>query len=274
MATVFPFNQLPTIPTRIQEQLAPVFVDLQLKLVDIALDLQNTIASISVNVACDDVEIIKLRNLIQSLNQIIQTIQTVLSIITDIVTILQIVSAVGQAVSSAALAIPTGPPASISQLITSAAQLFDKIDTFIRVIQTQLSAFTPIFNRVAKAVASADRILINTCGTRSDFVGFDGLAAINPLPAELTLDQLADLYPSNFYNPLNVTDSDIQARLLFIQDLVQQNLDVMQRLNEAPSEIITLSTNPGSMDGKLGDYAINTVTGQVFGPKRGNIGWN
>jgi hypothetical protein len=273
MATVFPFNQLPTIPSRIQEQLAPIVLDLQLKLLDIAMDLQNSILSLSINVRCDDVEIIKLKNLINSLNQIIETVQSILSFIQPIVNILQIISQVGQAVASAALAAPTGPPASLSQLITSAAQLFERIDTFIRVIQTALKSFTPIFQRVAQAVSLADRILINTCGTKSNFNGFDGLITIQPDAPPLTLDELADLYPSNFYNLRNVTDADIRGRLELIQEILEQNLNVNERLNEAPSEVIILDRDPVATDGKIGDYVINTVSGLIFGPKRNNQ-WN
>jgi hypothetical protein len=273
MATVFPFNQLPTIPTKIQEQLAPIIVDIQLKLVDIALELQNSGLSLSTSPRCDDAEITKLKNLISSLNKLIETIQAIISFIDPIVNVLKIVSTVGQAVSSAALAIPTGPPASISQLITSAAQLFERIDTFIRVLQTQLASFNPIFQRVAKSISMADSILINTCGNPSNFIGFDGVSTVTVSQSPLTLDELAELYPSNFYNLRNVTDEDIRARLQLIQELIEQNLDVETRLNEAPSEVLILNQDPTNADGKLGDFAINTVTGQVFGPKR-DVTWN
>jgi hypothetical protein len=203
----------------------------------------------------------------------VETVQSILSFIQPIVNVLQIISTVGQSVASAALAIPTGPPASISQLITSAAQLFDRIDTFIRVIQTQMGSFTPIFQRVAQSISLADQILINTCGNPSNFAGFGSLITVTPVAPPLTLDDLADLYPSNFYNLRNVTDVDIRDRLLLIQEILEQNLDVGDRLNEAPSEVILLDRDPIGTDGKIGDYAINSVSGLVFGPKR-NLNWN
>lgn len=277
MATVFPFNQLPSIPTKIQEQLAPLIIDQQLKLVDIVMDLKSTILSISVNANCDDAEILKIKNLIESINQILGNIRTIIDIIPTIANVLSTVSSVAQILSSAQLAIPTGPPASISQLISSAAELLEKLDTFISVLETQISSFTPIFNKVSTIIADADRLLINTCGTPSNFVGFAQFNA-NNVPifnvSEFTLDRLAELYPSTFYTPDNVTDQDIENRLNFISNLLEQNLDVYSRLNEAPSNILILTQNPSINDGNIGDYAINVTTNTVFGPKEANTGWN
>ena len=83
---------------------------------------------------------------------------------------------------------------------------------------------------------------------------------------------LAADYPSEFYDEINVSNSDIDNRLQEIQSLLTEELDVVSNLIEAPSKLIKKSSNPTLEDGNVGDFYMNMQNGSVFGPKT-ETGW-
>jgi hypothetical protein len=59
----------------------------------------------------------------------------------------------------------------------------------------------------------------------------------------------------------------LQDRIDTIQTLLDEQLNVMSNLQEAPSKVL-LGTGTPSLDlGKIGDYYIDTDTQTVYGPK-------
>lgn len=273
MASLFPFNQLPNIIPQLQSQVAPLISDVQTKLVTIASDLQNSVLSISPNVSCNDAQIQQIRNQIERLNEVISTVDPILSIVPTTADILKIVSVSAQTASTALLAIPTGPPAAISQGIEAAAEAVDRISNFIETLQSQVDSFTPVLSKVLNVTNNVDQLLSNVCGRRSNFNGIGTLNAAD-LNQGLSIDDLADLYPSTFYREVNVTDEDIKQRLQTIQDILEQGQQVATSLKESPSQILSGTSDPVNNVGTTGDYYVNTTTGIIFGPKPTDISWS
>jgi hypothetical protein len=273
MATVFPFNQLPSIIPQIQQQLFPIINNVQSQLTSQAIELQNSILSISPNVSCNDVEIAQIRNQIERINQLISNVESILSFLPTLVNTLDIISTAARIISSAQLLIPVGPPASISQLILSSAETLDRIENLVSILQTSVSSWSSTFSKVSSVIAEADNLLLNVCGSASDFNGLGNLQTNASIQLGLSLDDLATLYPDNFYREINVTDQDIQQRLQLISELLEDGLVVAERLNNAPSEILSGNTDPNNTIGKTGDYFINTTTGIIFGPKPTDSAW-
>lgn len=276
MATIFPFNQLPNIIPQIQEPLFTTITDLQSKLFIEVNNLQNSILSSSPNVNCNDAEIAHIRNQIERINQLIANVDPILSFIPSLVNTLRTISTAAQIISSVQLAIviPT-PAAPVSQLISAAAETLQRINNLIETLSELLSSFSSVFNNVSSVMSLADNLFLNVCGKLSNFDGFGNLPNSPELDIQvgLSLDDLANLYPSTFYREVNVTDEDINQRLQLISDLLDRGLSISERLNDAPSEILSGNIDPTSDVGKTGDYFINTITGVIFGPKPTDSSW-
>ena len=273
MATVFPFNQLPNIIPQLQQQVSPLLSDAQSKLINTTAELQNKLLSISPNISCNDPQIQQIRSLLERLNGVIATIDPILSFVPTTVDILKIVSTSAQAASTAALAIPTGPPAVLSQTISAAAEAIDRISNFLETLSTQIELFSPVLTKVSAVGNLADQLLSQVCGDSQRFNGLGQLSQTN-LNQGLSLTDLANLYPSTFYREVNVTDEDINQRLQTIQALLEEGQQISTSLKEAPSKILSGTTDPDNNIGVSGDYYINTTSGVIFGPKPSDVSWS
>lgn len=277
MATVFPFNQLPNIIPQLQQQVSPLLSDAQSKLIDTTTELQNKLLSISPNISCNDPQIQQIRSLLERLNGVIATLDPILSFVPTTVDILKIVSTSAQAASTAALAIPaipTGPPpAVVSQTISAAAEAIDRISNFLETLSTQIELFSPVLTKVSAVGNLADQLLSQVCGDSQQFNGLGQLLQTD-LNQGLSLTDLANLYPSTFYREVNVTDEDINQRLQTIQSLLEEGQQISTSLKEAPSNVLSGTTDPDNNIGVSGDYYINTTSGVIFGPKPSDVSWS
>ena len=89
---------------------------------------------------------------------------------------------------------------------------------------------------------------------------------------ELLNLEYTDDVPTQFYTELNVSDEDITSRLLLIEQLVTEQLNVLQNLKEAPSKVLSGIQIPITDIGDIGDYYIDTDSQLIYGPKT-ELGW-
>jgi hypothetical protein len=82
-----------------------------------------------------------------------------------------------------------------------------------------------------------------------------------------------DLYPSDFYRDINVSEQDLLDRANSIQTLITRQLDVLSNLQEAPSTVFQQTGKPTANIGKLGDYYVDTQNLVFYGPKLSDTEW-
>ena len=82
-----------------------------------------------------------------------------------------------------------------------------------------------------------------------------------------------DLLPSEFYEEVNVSESDIDQRSDVIQQLVEQQQNLLASILEAPSQVYRQQGSPPAELGKIGDYYVDTENNIAYGPKQSNTNW-
>ena len=82
-----------------------------------------------------------------------------------------------------------------------------------------------------------------------------------------------DLIPTEFYNELNVSETDLTQRSDSIEQLVEQQQNLLTSLQEAPSQVYRGNGNPLPNLGKIGDYYLNTSNNVSYGPKISDNDW-
>lgn len=76
-----------------------------------------------------------------------------------------------------------------------------------------------------------------------------------------------DWVKTEFYNEDNVSEDDLIFRSDTIEQLLRQQQDLLKSLLEAPSKVYQGSGLPDPNIGKPGDYYVDLVTNNVYGPK-------
>jgi len=267
MATLFPFNQLPKVPNLILEQFVPLLMEQQSKLTELADSLITDNDNLLPNVSCNDAQISEIKNKLQEAQQLIQNLTDLLNFIPSIINSLNTIKTIGTVIGTIQLAIPAVlglPNGPITQLLNSAAELIENIEACVAKLQTVIELSQSDFNNIGNAIAKSDNTLENICNEAVSGISSSGLS-----------DQdILDQYPSEFYQIKNVSDPDIQARLQLIKQLIDEQIDVVTNINEAPSQVLVQSGQPQNNIGQLGDYWIDQNTQQVYGPKPSDTSWS
>jgi len=260
-----------TIPANLIKQLIPVLMKQVETLSKAAEDFIKQVESIPANTKCNDPKIVDAKRKLQQLYDSIETIKQGLNTINQIVPVINTVATVASTLSIIQLAIPaipgvpTGP---VSKLITTFDNLGKNAKSSVSSLQGMISAINGNFARINKLLAKAITKLSSICNSETFNVTSDIQSALN----NLSDDALADRYPSMFYRTLNVSEDDIQTRFDIIRTLLQTQLNVLQNLKEAPSNILSGITIPTIEIGDIDDYYIDVDSQLIYGPKTNN-GW-
>jgi hypothetical protein len=270
MATVFPFDKIPKIPLKILTVLLPVFLKQKKLLTKIAADIEHKAAGLSKNVSCGDAQIAEIKNDLERLKLVAENIQKITNVLPTVTNSLKTVTTVANVLITIQLAIPAivgVPEGPKSQLLTALAELTANITIILNVLNTIVSTISNINDIATVAVSFADARLKSICNEDLDTSASDASEVSTSSSSGLTNPQLNSQYPSQFYRDINVSDADLQDRIDTIQTLLDEQLNVMSNLQEAPSKVL-LGTGTPSLDlGKIGDYYIDTDTQTVYGPK-------
>ena len=99
------------------------------------------------------------------------------------------------------------------------------------------------------------------------------LKNLNDDDSQIDISQFEDMTESEFYQLINVSDSDIQGREEKIEQLLEQQKSLLDNLIEAPSNVLVNMGVPDNNQGKTGDYYINKQNNQIYGPKVSDTSW-
>jgi hypothetical protein len=264
MSTVFPFNQIPKIPLTAISSLLPTFLSQKRQLIKLMDELQQRVDALKKSSKCNDADVLAIKSDLQKMQSILLNIDRIFNALQPISSRLNGVSVFANTLSVIQLAIPAVPGvpiAPVNQAVTSFAELIQNVSSATSILNNVISDISSISNRAESVITSTQNKLDSLCPTDFNSAGIDAYDNIN------------NLYPSEFYQEVNVSNDDIDDRINKIQQLIDEQIDVLQNLNEAPSKVLFGTGTPNSDLGKLGDYYIDSNTQQVYGPKRSINSW-
>jgi hypothetical protein len=272
-----PLDRIPKLPANaisiIKQRL-----DTQLNQLDnIISDAVKTSNSLSGDVSCDDpiVQLTKqqLANIQKSITDVQQSLNSVQTVINSVSAIVSTASTVKAAISAAQLLNPVTAPLFIAQQLTSIqdATIVNAIESlrqFQQVpqdISSRLSSILPKLTSITARISNIPGCNVSPIIVPESVINETGAS----LEDSINLEDIS----SEFYQPVNVSDSDIESRSQLIDKIISQQRDLLTSLVEAPSQVYTLNTAPTSEQGKPGDYAVDTVNRVIYGPKLSYTEW-
>ena len=282
MSTVFPFNQASKLPGLVIDQIKPMVMDQLKKFDQISNKLEQRLNSISKNAKCNDAQIIDLKRKLRQLQLILNNLNNIQQRLQPLTDRLQKITQTVNAVAGILLAIPAVigvPEGPKGQIIQTIADVVAGITAVINVLNILLKMINKILSIANNLISKAEQVLSNLCPATSantnNLTNNAGLNAIDTTNSNLSADTILtnNAYPSEFYNSFNVSDSDIQYRVDTINQLIEDQLNVIQNLNEAPSKVLMQAGIPGLDIGNVGDYYIDINTQTIYGPKPSQNSW-
>ena len=212
-----------------------------------------------------------LQRLIDQLNIIINRTSDIISIINTVATTAFVLKIIQLAIP-AVPGVPTGP---ITELINIFTKLIDNAKSSINSLKGILANIKSQFNRINSLIANSINTIGSICNNESFTVTSEVASIINNASSIIGNDtsNINDQYPTEFYTNINVSDDDINLRFNTISELLENQLDVMTNLVEAPSKVYQASGVPENNLGKLGDYYINLDNQSIYGPKAQADDW-
>lgn len=273
MAIVPPLDEIPKLAGKLTNQLVELGLKESDKLIDQSLQVVQDSTQIPINCKCDDPKIKKLKqdlkNIQQQITRVQQTIPKVQQVIDTTKTVVNIAQQVKTAITVAQLSNPVTAPLFIAQqlqaiqdaTIANALTCINQLQSYPTTLIDKLPpVIMPPIQEALQKLSSAcngDVPDINILSTKK----IDDINSYN------------DLYPSNFYRDINVSEQDLLARATTIQTLITRQLDVLSNLQEAPSIVFQQSGTPTADIGKLGDYYVDTQNLIFYGPKLSDTEW-
>lgn len=272
-----------TIPLTLIKQLIPVLMK-QINALSVAAEkFIKQVNNIPKTAKCDDPLVKEAKRTLQRLYDLIAKIKRGLSAINRITPVINTVSKIASTLSIIQLAIPaipgvpTGP---ISKLISTFDNIGKNAKSSVSSLQGMVSAIETRFARINQLLAKALSKLSSICNNETFPVTPDVNEALAEYESSLNSNILSSIddfgsgqYPTEFYNELNVSDDDINGRLSTIENLVNQQLNVLTNLKEAPSKVIAGVGLPTNDIGDINDYYIDTNNFSIYGPKT-DSGWD
>ena len=247
-----PLDKIPALPAQ-GVSLLMKQVNLQVsKLINDINKLLESINKLSETTSCSDP---KTKQAKDDLANVLNGITKIQPVITG----LQLAVTTAQAIKAAQLLNPATAPA-----IISAELLLVQNMTIANSIQalTQLQQIPQILK---DSLSGINLPLNDSLNTLSTICNVENTSY--ELPNELISTTPTQTIDSDFYNTFNVSDSDLDARLQLIQDLVAQQKDLLTSLEEAPSKVYEGETQPTPELGKPGDYFVDNKNRIIYGPK-------
>ncbi len=272
MASLFPYNQISQIPTRILDSIQPLITEKTEELNKLTTQLQNALLSLSPNANCDDAEILQLKTVLRNLETVINQLQSIFEFVPIISGTFRFL--INFATTSANIqllipmtpGVPNGP---LVQILNTFTDVITISSACISILANNIELINGFIEKAAAVTGLTDSTISNTCGGGIDTTSPD----TSLLSENITLTRLEQQYPSDFYKKVNVSDSDLQQRFDAIQELILNQVDVVANLNEAPSRVLYGSGVPAANIGQTGDYYVDTTDQTVYGPKTDSSNW-
>tara|TARA_R110001632_G_scaffold18691_4_gene57519 strand:+ start:630 stop:1460 length:831 start_codon:yes stop_codon:yes gene_type:complete len=276
MAIPPPLDKITTLPAlgvdKIQQQFN--------KLIDEILDKTKTVITDSIKLPagtkCDDPSIQKMKADLNDVKDGIQKIQESIPKIQPVITGVKTIITTAQSIRAAITIAQLSNPLTAAGFIAATANALQE-----ELIVNAIAAIEPL-TAVPTQTLSKLETLIPPLTT-----AIAKLADAGCVDSELTIPTLNDsdsnnfpdgfdyndLLPSEFYEEVNVSESDIDQRSDVIQQLVEQQQNLLASILEAPSQVYRQQGSPPAELGKIGDYYVDTENNIAYGPKQSNTNW-
>ena len=267
-----PLDFIPKLPGLGAERVAQE-IDTQIDslLEKTSTTIQETIKLPS-NCKCDDPRIKKIKEQLAQIQEQITALQENIPKIQQTIDTVKTVINTAQAIKATITATQLSIPATAGLFV--AQQLMAIQDATIVNALASLQQFSTIPNTLTSKL---NVLVPPLLGALSKVSGIcDGDVDDLVLPESVANDRLNnynDALQNEFYNELNVSDSDLTDRSSNIKNLIDQQRDLLTSLQEAPSKVYQEQGIPDANLGKPGDFYVNLDTSQVYGPKLSATEW-
>jgi hypothetical protein len=302
MSVIPPLDRIAKAPALGVDKIQQQFNKILDSIADQANKTIKDSAKLPTNVNSDDprVKNIKqsLENIQLSITKVQENIPKIQRAVTAITTIISTAQGINASIATAQLAIPVTAGLFIAmqtqalqnQLIVNAIeavkplqslpdQIESKITILIPILIAAISKLNTITNDDVElnvpSIPRADDVELNVPSIpRADDVELNVPSIPRADDVELNTDNnYNDLIPTEFYNELNVSETDLTQRSDSIEQLVEQQQNLLTSLQEAPSQVYRGNGNPLPNLGKIGDYYLNTSNNVSYGPKISDNDW-
>jgi division protein CdvB (Snf7/Vps24/ESCRT-III family) len=272
-AIVPPLDFIPKLPSiAVTETIKQVNKQTDVLLQTVTTTVTDSI-KLATNVKCDDPRMKKIKEqLAQVQEQITKIQETIPKIQTTINTVKQIVNtavAIKAAISAAQLANPVTAAVFIATQLTliQDATIVNALESLKQFEQVP-PALTAKIQTVIPPILSALQRVEGACGENTPEVSIP-----ENLLGDSDIQDYNDLVDTEFYTEDNVNSKDLSDRSDLIQQILQQQQDLLQSLQEAPSLVYRGNGLPDPNLGKPGDYYVDLDTQAIIGPKVSYTAW-
>lgn len=274
-AIVPPLDIIPKLPAKaVSEVIKQVDKQTDRLLEEVTKTVQDSV-KLPVNISCNDPRIKKIKEQLatiqQQITKIQETIPKIQTTINTVKTVVATAQTIKATITAAQLSNPVTAPVFIAQQLmaiqdATIVNAIESLNQFSAVPATLTSKLATI---VPPLVASIAKIS-NVCNGDVDELNIPESVSdeVNLASADYN-----DLVSTEFYTELNVSDDDLENRSDTIQQLLDQQQNLLQSLQEAPSKVFTGTGAPANNIGKTGDYYIDNTTQTVYGPKSSQNSW-
>jgi division protein CdvB (Snf7/Vps24/ESCRT-III family) len=312
-AIVPPLDFIPKLPSiAVTETIKQVNKQTDVLLQTVTTTVTDSI-KLATNVKCDDPRMKKIKEqLAQVQEQITKIQETIPKIQTTINTVKQIVNtavAIKAAISAAQLSNPVTAAVFIATQLTliQDATIVNALESLKQFEQVP-PALTAKIQTVIPPILSALQRVEGACGENTPEVSIpenllgdsdirgentpevsipENLLGDSDIRGENTpevsipenllgdsdIQDYNDLVDTEFYTEDNVNSKDLSDRSDLIQQILQQQQDLLQSLQEAPSLVYRGNGLPDPNLGKPGDYYVDLDTQAIIGPKVSYTTW-
>jgi len=275
MAIVPPLDEIPKLAGKLTNQLVELGLKEADKLIDQSLKVVQDSIQIPIKCKCDDPKIKKLKRdleaIQQQIQQVQQTIPKVQQVVNTVKTVVNVAQGIKTAITAAQLSNPVTAPLFIAQQLqeiqnATISNALTCINQLAEYPPTLINKLPPV---VMPPIQEALKKLSSACNGDVPDITMPTIDTSAPVD----INTYNDLFPSDFYRDINVSEQDLLDRANTIQTLITRQLNVLSNLQEAPSTVFQQTGRPTADIGKLGDYYIDTENLIFYGPKLSDTEW-
>ena len=293
-AIVPPLDLIPKLPAKGVNKFVGVF-DKQIdRLVDQVMKVVHDSTKLPPNLKCNDPSIKQIKDQIAQIQKQIVTIQELVPKIQTAVSTVKSLIAVAQGIkltlTVAQLSNPITAPVFIASqlMLIQDAVLVNAITSLTSLSAIPATLPSKLAPLIPQLIAAAN-IVGNACGNEepplaiptisgdgdgdgdSSNNGYDGLG--DRIDGIDDVAGYGDALKTEFYTKVNVSEEDLDFRSDTIEQLLSQQRDLLTSILEAPSKVHQTTAEPSGSLGKLGDYVVDNVNKNMYGPKLENDSW-
>lgn len=273
-----PLDRIPKLPGKaVSEIIKRLNTQTDRLLESVSQTVQDTV-KLPETAKCDDPQVRQIKRQLEDIqsqiNKIREAVPDIQQTANSLKGVISSAVAIKNALAIAQLSNPVTAPVFIAQQLTSLqdatiVNAIESLNQFSTIPDMLTSKLDTIVNPL---MASINKISA-TCNGDVDNLQLPDRLSTDSMLSQTEIAELNNLVPTEFYTELNVSDDDIEFRASAIQQLVQQQADILQSLQEAPSRVYQSTGAPENDLGKVGDYYIDTATQTIYGPKPSQNSW-